>query len=105
MVEAKATAPTCSKLLERVLLICSLVSAFLPTLVFKLMVSSRGEPIGGVAFNPVSLAAYLWLTTTIGYYRTTRRKKSLLLLMLFPIAFGLPFVVFLFRLWGGSGAP
>ncbi|HLZ51230.1 MAG TPA: hypothetical protein VKP61_10780 [Candidatus Acidoferrum sp.] len=74
------------------------VSAFFPLLITALGIHADMElSERGMLFNPINLAAFLWLGLTVLYYRHIRTKSAAWLFALFPIAFAEP--VLLFCLW------
>ncbi len=97
--------PTPARVSNRFLLAATLLFAFMPLALLFLMVTFRLPAFGGLFFNPVTVAAYVWLVLTASYYRRTRSSRAKWLFALFPIAFAVPFWFVLFWLWGQSGRP
>jgi len=74
------------------------VSAFLPLAITALYIHADIELSGWVMlFNPINMAAFLWLGFASFYYRRTRTKGAVWILALLPIAFAEP--VLLLCLW------
>src|ERR1700722_18088592 len=56
-----------------------------------------------VLFNPITLAAFVWLVMTYVHYRNTRTRRAAWLFALFPVAFVEP--ALLAYLWFSATFP
>jgi hypothetical protein len=85
---------------NRILVCFSIVCAFLPLFAFWIVLqfAPAGPIWGGLLFNPVILAAYLWLGVTILSWYRLRSRAAIWLFLGFPIAFAAPAIGILFRL-------
>jgi hypothetical protein len=84
---------------NRALLVACICCAFLPLLLFWLFLRLDLPLFGGPLFNPMNLAACLWLLVTIVNYRCTRTRTAKWLFVLFPVAFLPTAIGFLFWVW------
>lgn len=84
---------------NRQLYLLSVFTAFLPLfLTWILLDFGPVGPIwGGLLFNPINLAAYLWFGITVFTCYRARTKSALWLLLGFPIAFAAPAIGALMR--------